>query len=118
MRVLIVILFALEVAVLIGASPGNGKEAFEKRCSGCHELDRIRAAPRLRGVYGRKAAQDPEYPYSDALKGSAVVWNDETLDRWIVDTESVVPGNDMPYRLSDKDERARIIAYLKQLGTR
>jgi cytochrome c2 len=38
------------------------------------------------------------------------------LDRWLTDTESVIPDNDMTFRLNDPAERAKIIAYLKQLS--
>src|SRR5258706_5114145 len=36
-------------------SASRGKETFEKRCGGCHALDRDKEGPRLRGVYGRPA---------------------------------------------------------------
>jgi len=31
----------------------NGKALFEKRCGGCHALDRDKEGPRLGGVYAR-----------------------------------------------------------------
>ena len=34
----------------------QGKDLFEKRCGGCHALDRDKEGPRLGGVYGRAAA--------------------------------------------------------------
>ena len=34
----------------------------------------------------------------------------------LTDTESVIPDNDMTFRLNDGAERAGIIAYLKQLS--
>jgi cytochrome c2 len=57
---------ALIVAVLaffalpdLGKAEGTtrGKEIFEKRCGGCHSLDRDKEGPRLRGVYGRGPAR-------------------------------------------------------------
>jgi cytochrome c2 len=33
----------------------QGKELFERRCSGCHSLDKDKEGPRLHGVYGRAA---------------------------------------------------------------
>jgi len=54
--------------------------------------------------------------YSDAVKGASVTWEESTLDRWLTDTESVIPNNDMTFRLNDADERGDIIAYLKQLS--
>src|SRR5258708_4000059 len=34
----------------------RGQEVFEKRCTGCHSLDEDKEGPRLRAVYGKKAA--------------------------------------------------------------
>src|SRR5580700_10566743 len=48
----------------------HGKELFEKRCGGCHALDRDKEGPRLGGVYGRAAASVPSFDYSAALKNS------------------------------------------------
>jgi len=50
------------------------------------------------------------------VKGASVTWEESTLDRWLTDTESVIPNNDMTFRLNDADERGDIIAYLKQLS--
>lgn len=94
----------------------HGREAFEKRCTGCHSLDKPKVGPPLRGVYGRTAGKDPQFPYSDALKKASVTWDESTLDRWLSDTESVIPDNDMTFRLNDRAERADIIAYLKQVS--
>jgi cytochrome c len=95
-------------------TPASPKELFEKRCGGCHALDRDKEGPRLGGVYGRPAASLDSYPYSEALKRSKVVWTDETLDRWLTDTEKLVPENDMTFHVEKADERRTIIAYLKQ----
>ena len=96
----------------------RGREAFEKRCTGCHTLDKIKVGPPLRGVYGRNAGRDPQFAYSDALKNTSVMWDESTLDRWLTDTESIIPDNDMAFRLNDPADRANIIAYLRQLSSR
>jgi cytochrome c len=98
-----------------GQSTGGGKELFEKRCSGCHALDRDKEGPRLRGVYGRVAGSVESFQYSDALKKSKITWTDETLDQWLADTEKLVPGNDMTFHVERAAERADIIAYLRQV---
>jgi cytochrome c len=96
--------------------PARGRDAFERRCSGCHTLDKIKVGPPLRGVYGRHAGQDAHFTYSDATKAASVTWDEATLDRWLADTENVIPDNDMSFRLNDPGERASIIAYLRQLS--
>ena len=99
-----------------GKDADRGREAFEKRCTGCHGLDKIKVWPPLRGVYGRHAGKDPQFTYSDAMKTTSVAWDESTLDRWLTDTESVIPGNDMAFRLNDPADRANIIAYLRGLS--
>jgi cytochrome c len=94
----------------------RGRDAFEKTCTGCHVLDRGKVGPPLRNVFGRPAGKENQFSYSDAMKGASVTWDEETLDRWLTDTESVIPGNDMSFRLNDASKRADIIAYLKQLS--
>jgi cytochrome c len=92
----------------------SGKELFEKRCGGCHALDRDKEGPRLRGVYGRAAGAVDSFQYSDALKKSKITWTETTLDKWLTDTETLVPDNDMSFHVERPDERAEIIGYLKQ----
>ena len=99
-----------------GKDAERGRVTFEKRCTGCHALDKSKIGPALRGVYGRNAGKDPQFTYSDAIKKTSVMWDESTLDRWLTDTESVIPDNDMSFRLNDPAERADIIAYLRQLS--
>jgi cytochrome c len=95
-------------------APADGKALFEKRCGGCHALDRDKEGPRLGGVYGRTAGSVDSFQYSDALKKSGVKWTEETLKKWLTDTEQLVRGNDMTFHVEKADERSEIIAYLKQ----
>jgi len=72
----------------------------------------------MRGVFGRAAAKDPAFPYSSQLKRSHIVWDEVSLDKWLADPDSFVPGNDMSFRVGSASERAEIIAYLKQLAAK
>jgi cytochrome c len=90
-----------------------GRIAFEKRCTGCHALDHDKEGPRLGGVIGRKAGTVAGFPYSDAVKGSSMVWSEDLLDKWLTDPETVIPATDMAFRLDNAGERAAIIAFLK-----
>jgi cytochrome c len=92
----------------------DAKALFEKRCGGCHALDRDKEGPRLGGVYGRSAGSVDSFQYSGALKKSKIKWTEETLDKWLTDTEKLVPNNDMTFHVEKADERSKIIAYLKQ----
>jgi cytochrome c len=94
----------------------DGKELFQKRCGGCHALDRDKEGPRLGGVHGRRAGSVDSFQYSEALKSSKITWNEESLEKWLTDPERLVPNNDMAFRLDKAEERSAIIAYLRSSG--
>lgn len=94
----------------------HGKELFERRCGGCHALDRDKEGPRLGGVYGRPAGAITSFPYSGSLQKSKLTWTGETLDKWLADPEKLVPDTDMAFHLENADERREIISYLKSSG--
>ena len=91
----------------------NGKQLFEKRCTGCHSLDKNKEGPRLRDVYGRKAGSVPDFSYSDELKAARIVWDEHSLDQWLTNPDAVVPNNDMAFHVSNPQERADIIQFLR-----
>jgi cytochrome c len=95
----------------------HGKELFEKRCSGCHALDKEKEGPRLRGVYGRTSGTVASFQYSNALKTAHITWDATSLDKWLADPEKLVPDSDMAFQLVRAEERTDIIAYLKQLSS-
>ena len=94
----------------------HGKELFDRRCGGCHALDRDKEGPRLGGVYGRAAGVVTSFQYSGPLQKSTLAWTDETLDKWLADPEKLVPDSDMAFHVDSADERREIISYLKSSG--
>lgn len=95
----------------------HGKELFERRCSGCHALDKEKEGPRLRGVYGRVSGSVASFQYSNALKAAHITWDAASLDKWLADPEKLVPDSDMAFQLTRAEERNDIIAYLKELSS-
>ncbi len=75
--------------------------------------------PPLRGVYGRPAGSVTDFSYSRAFKRAlhGVVWNRETLDAWITDSQKRVPGALMFYKQPAPEIRRQIITYLKAHST-
>lgn len=118
----LVIALSGAVALAEGAGPtgdpARGAAVYVASCGSCHSLEANRVGPAHRGVYGRKAGSAPGYDYSRALRKSRVVWNAATLDRWLQNPRSVVPGTKMAFSLPDAGKRADIIAYLKQQSAR
>ena len=92
----------------------NRGETLYEACQDCHSLDKNDVGPRHRGVFGRKAASLPDYDYSDALKSANITWNEETLDKWLTDPQTVAPGAKMFFHLENAQDRADVIAYLKE----
>ena len=115
---------AAALALLSGAAwaqeDGSAREAqlaFNNHCRTCHvtrEGDN-RLGPSLHGLVGREAGSAPGYGYSSAMADADLVWDEETLNRFIENPEAVVPGNNMkPFTgVADADERAKVIAHLK-----
>lgn len=80
----------------------------------------LRQGPNLGTVFGRTAGTLAEYTlYSDALKkagAGGLVWNEETLDKWIAGATDYIPGVNMPYTQPDAAKRQLVITYLKGLA--
>lgn len=117
MRSLLILSAALTVLVIAARTQPapRGQALFERRCTGCHALDRDKEGPRLGGVYGRVSGSVPSFHYSDALKNARIAWDAESLAKWLADPESLVPDNDMAFHVESADERSEIISYLKQM---
>jgi cytochrome c len=96
-----------------GGDPVRGAVVYE-RCEGCHSLDANRVGPLHRGVYGREAGTVPDFAYSAALAGSGIIWEAATLDEWLKGPRQFIPGVRMTFSLSDPQDRADVIAFLKR----
>jgi len=94
----------------------RGKELYEARCGACHSIDDNRVGPAHKGVVGRKAGTAADYDYSPAVKTSTIVWNVDTLDRWLTDPEKTIPGQKMGYSVPLEQDRSDIIAYLAKVS--
>ena len=108
---------------LLGLSAGaqaqsvaRGQALFESRCVACHSLDANRVGPALRGVVGRTAGKAKDYFYSEAMAAATQVWDVPQLKAWLTNPETVVPGQDMNYRLDIAQDRDDVVAYLASVS--
>jgi cytochrome c len=116
-----------EVAALALLTPGQagnnsvvqagdavrGKALFERKCTGCHSLDSDHEGPHLRGVYGRKAGTVPGFDYSRAVRDSGLLWTDANLERWLRDSDAMLPESKMGFSVPKIQDRADIIEFLR-----
>ena len=97
--------------------PSQGAAELQK-CKICHALDKggsNRVGPSLFGVFGRKAGTVAGFTYSNAMKQSATVWDDETIARFLHDPKEALPGNRMSFPgIADETVLGDLLQSLKQ----
>jgi cytochrome c len=98
----------------------NGKAIFKERCGICHAVNNEPGGPvmgpNMAGIIGRTAGTDKDFPlYTAAMKAYGVKWNAKSLDEFLTNPLTKVPGTTMPMMLPDEKERADVVAYLSSL---
>ncbi|MEE4451372.1 cytochrome c, class I [Novosphingobium resinovorum] len=98
------------------AAPAAPPASFA-RCAVCHNVAKgapNKLGPNLFGTYGHKMGQG-KFAFSDAVKKSGLTLDDATLDKWLENPRTLVPGNRMSFPgLKDAAKRKEIIDYLKK----
>ena len=65
-------------------------------------------------VYGSEAGSlPPGSLHSGKLEQSGIVWNEETLTEYLKAPSRFIPGTRMTFRLTNDQQLADVIAYLK-----
>lgn len=114
-------------AILFLGAPGSsvaqdamadGERQFRMRCASCHSLEagQNRIAPHLAGIAGRPAGSVEGARYSAGLAQSGIVWDAESLDRYLANPRQAVPGTTMPVTLPNADQRGAVVDYLLTLS--
>jgi cytochrome c len=100
-------------------APGiTGAQAF-RQCSACHTLkagQRNTLGPNLAQFFGKRAGTaNATFRYSAAFTRSTLLWDEETLDRFLTSPNRTIPGTSMAFSgIAQPTTRAALIAYLKQ----
>jgi cytochrome c len=103
------------------AAPGNaahGKQVFQEQCSLCHTTAPNQppgAGPLLKGIVGRKAAGDPKFTYTAAMKKAKITWTADNITKLLTDPNKMVPNTAMPIALPSAKDRQDVVAYLATL---
>jgi cytochrome c len=103
----------LACCVAAAADAEHGK-ALYAACAACHTEKPDALGPSLRGVFGRKAAALEDFRYSNPMKRADLVWDEANLREYIVDPQTKVKGNRMPFGgLREAKDVDDVVAYLK-----
>jgi cytochrome c len=108
-----ILLISYPAKTLPSGDAARGETVY-RGCMACHSLDKNVVGPKHQGVFGAKAGAVPDYRYSDALRNSGIVWNEDMLDKWLANPQTLVPGTTMFYLVKNAQDRADVIAFLKE----
>jgi len=102
--------------------PDRGAEVF-LTCSGCHQVGRDAdhgIGPHLNGIFDRKAAAHPDFPYSRSMAragADGLAWTYRTLDAYLQNPRALVSRTRMNFAgLDDPADRADVMAYLRRFS--
>lgn len=117
--------FALAFPVLAAAGEmteagdaERGALIYDSRCIGCHSLAANRIGPRHDDVFGREIGALDDFDYSEALQKAGGTWDRASLDLWLADPEAYLPGQRMNVMVSEPQDRADLIAFLRREAER
>lgn len=122
--VLTILTFAAAAALagpaLAEGDAAAGEKVFNK-CKACHtvEAGKNKVGPSLHDIIGRAPGSVEGFKYSPAMQefGADHVWDEATLSEYLASPKEVVKGTKMAFvGLKKEDERANVIAYLKQFS--
>ena len=111
------------VFVLLLAAPAIADDSVQgaaelQKCKICHSFDKggpNRVGPNLYGVFGRKAGTVGGFNYSDAMKNSGIVWDDDSLAKFLHGPQESMPGNHMSFPgIKDAAALTDLLKQLKQ----
>lgn len=116
---------AIAIAAILAGTGGAlaqdlalGQQKYADRCASCHAIggEPAKNGPDLTNIVGRPAASLEGFNYSPAMieAGQAgVIWDLETLAKFIEKPRSVVNGSNMAFTgYRDPVDVAAVVAYL------
>ena len=109
------------VPIMASADPGAGENVF-KKCASCHTVEEggaNKVGPNLYNIVGDAIAARDGFSYSAALVayGEGKNWDYENLNGFLWKPKTYVDGTAMGFvGLSDVEDRADVVAYLRTLS--
>jgi cytochrome c len=107
--------------LLASGDAAAGEKAAQGRCGTCHTFaqgEGVKQGPNLYGTVGEPIGKGKAgFAFSSALSGHGGDWSYENLNAWLTSPKAFAPGTKMSFAgLSNGQDRANIILYLKSLG--
>ncbi|MCB1688707.1 MAG: c-type cytochrome [Halioglobus sp.] len=102
--------------------PAKGRLVFGP-CRTCHYPEAAMGhnnGPNLHRIFGKVVGTQPGFDYySDAFKAAGFVWTPELMFAWLENPMAMFPTSSMmSLGVPDAQQRADLIAYLKQASVR
>lgn len=102
--------------------PENGRLVFGA-CRTCHYPEAVMGhnnGPNLHRIFGKVAGKQPGFnDYSEVFKNARFVWTPDLMFAWLENPMAMFPASSMmSLGVPDAQQRADLIAYLKQASVR
>lgn len=95
----------------------QGAQAY-RVCAACHSLQPgvHLSGPSLADRWGKEAGTISGYGrYTEALKKSGIIWEENSLNAWLADPQAMIPGTTMTFRgVEQAETRTNLIAFLRK----
>lgn len=124
-----------QLVLAVDGEPAKGENVF-KQCMACHRVGegaKNLIGPVLNNVIGRQAGTIEGFSYSPINKAAGengLVWNEDLINQYLPDPNAFLKKfltdkgkpqlangmTKMTFRLSNEQQRADVIAYLKQFS--
>ena len=108
----------LVAATSADQSVETGRQLYDRHCRSCHggtgPADSP-IGPSLSGIVGRKAGTTASGIHSRAATDSGIVWDRESLRRFVSAPQREIPGSLMPVPVVDPAELEHLLDYLESL---
>ena len=98
----------------LAADAAKGQKVYEA-CAACHTDKADAMGPSLKGVLGRTAGTLDTFRFSNAMKRAGIQWDAANLKAYLLDPQSKVPGNKMPFGGVSAGDAEDVVAYLATL---
>lgn len=98
----------------------KGAALFKAKCATCHTCvpnGPTIQGPNLYGIMGKEGGKSKGFRFTKNIIASNLVWDDETMFKWLENPKQMVKGTSMAFPGFKKDtDRHDVIAYLHTLS--